>query len=265
MSFASLMALQDHGQDRYSGAGGRYPWEWLYGGEVVAQALRAAAATVAPDHAFQSMHTYFVRSGDHGGVDLAVRRLRDGRAFSVRSIVASQAGRVVATASASFHTHEADEDTQLLTAPAVPPPETLESSTWSQLFDHRYPPTPDPARLLAWVRMTEPLDDEPVLHACALAYCIDDLFDTPVLRMLGFADWLPEGFSSTDGIIASHSLEFSLWLHRPVSADEWLLLDNRCTSLANACATVTGQVFDCAGRHVATVAQQVLARRSQEA
>ncbi len=263
ISFASLMALQDHGGDRYSAPGARYPWAWSYGGEVMAQALRAAAATVALDRAFQSMHAYFLRGGDHGGLDLAVQRLRDGRAFSVRSVVASQAGRVVATASASFHTDESDDDRQFLTAPTVPAPETLESTGWSPMFEHRYPPTTDPAQRLAWSRMTEPLGDDPTLHACALGYCIDDLFDAPVAHMLGFANWKPEEFAHPDRLVSTQSLDFGLWLHRPVRADEWLLLDIRCATLANACAMVSGDVFDRDGRHVATVAQQVLVRQRE--
>jgi acyl-CoA thioesterase-2 len=261
ISFVSLMELQDHGDDRYSTRGARYPWAWSYGGEVMAQALRAAAATVAGERAFQSMHAYFVRSGDHAGLDLAVERVRDGRAFSVRSVIASQAGRVVATAAASFHVGESDEDHALLTAPVVPAPETLESTGWSRLFEHRYPPASDPARMLAWVRMIEPLGDDPMLQACALGYCIDDLFDAPVAHMLGFANWKPEEFSHPDRLVSTQSLDFGLWLHRPVRADEWLLLDISCTALANACAMVSGDVFDRAGRHLASVAQQVLVRQ----
>jgi acyl-CoA thioesterase II len=261
MSFASIMALQDRGGDRYSARAERYPWGRLYGGEVVGQALRAAAATVGADRTCQSMHTHFLRSGDLGGVELAVERLRDGRAFSVRSVVASQAGRVVATTSASFHTHETDESHLLLTAPAVASPETLEPSSWSPLFDRRYPPPSDPAQTLAWIRLIEAPGGDPVLHACALVYCIDDLFDATVLRMLGFPHWRTEEFASPDRMFETPSVEFSLWLHRPVRADEWLLLDNRCTALANACALVAGHVFDRAGQHVATVAQQVLVRR----
>jgi acyl-CoA thioesterase-2 len=261
MSFASLMALTDHGADRFSGEGEQYPWEWLYGGQVVAQALRAAASTVEPDRALHSVHANFLRSGVQGGVDLAVERLRDGRAFSVREIEAAQEGRVVARLSASFHTAESAEDETLVSAPEAPAPETLESGAWTPEFDHRYALGDDPARLMTWIRVCERLADDPVLHGCGLAFCADDLFDTPVLRMLGVEPWRPEEFTHPNRKFLTQSLDCSLWLHRPFRADDWLLLDNRCSTLINACAMVNGNIFDRRGRHVATMAQQVLVRR----
>jgi acyl-CoA thioesterase II len=260
MSFASLMDLRTHGDDRFSGEGEEYPWDWLYGGQVVAQALRAAATTVEADRRLHSVHTYFLRSGRHGGVDLTVERLRDGRAFSVREIVAAQEGRVVARLTASFHTEEPGEDQTLLSAPEAPAPETLQSDAWTPLFDHRYALGDDPPRLMTWVRVTEPVADEPVLHACGLAFCTDDLFDAPVVRMLGVEPWRPEEFTHPNRKFLTQSLDCSVWLHRPFRADDWLLLDNRCSTLINACAMVNGNIFDRRGRHVATMAQQVLVR-----
>ena len=262
-SFAAIMTLRDRGEDRFGASGAGAPWGWLYGGEVASQALRAAASTVAPDRPPNSMHCSFVRSGTDGiELDLAVERVRDGRSFSARRVLASQAGKLIATLTLSFHVVESAEDVSLTSAPAVPAPETLESTSWSHLFERRYPPTEDLSRTLSWVRLAEPLPDDPVLQACALIYVTDDLFDGPPVRMLGEERWTPEEFLHPERVLNGQSLEFGLWLHRRVRADDWLLLDYRVTTLTNGCATVHGEVFDRSGSHVATVTQQILVRRT---
>lgn len=261
MSFAAMMTLRDRGEDRFSGTGPGAPWGWLYGGEVVAQALRAAAATVPAGRPPNSMQCSFLRAGkDRIEIELAVERVRDGRAFSARKVVASQDGKVIATVAASFHVAESSDDVSLTVVPTVPAPETLEATRWNSIFERRYPPTDDLSRTLSWVRLGEPLSEDPVMQACALVYVADDLFDAPVLRMLGFDHWEPEEFLHPDREYIGQSLEFCVWLHRPVRADDWLLLDYRCTTMTNGVATVNGEVFARSGAHVATVTQQVLVR-----
>jgi acyl-CoA thioesterase-2 len=261
-SFAAIMTLRDRGEDRFGASGAGAPWGWLYGGEVASQALRAAAATVAPDRPPNSLHCSFLRAGADGiELELAIERVRDGRAFSVRRVLASQAGKLIAIVTLSFHVVESSEDLSLTSAPAVPAPEALESTSWSRLFERRYAPVEDLSRTLNWVRLNEPLPDDPVLQACALIYVTDDLFDGPPVRMLGEALWRPEEFLLPERELHGQSLEFGLWLHRPVRPDDWLLLDYRVTTLTNGCATVNGEVFDRSGTHVATVTQQILVRR----
>ena len=261
-SFATIMTLRDRGEDRFTGSGAGAPWGWLYGGEVASQALRAAAATVPPDRPPHSLYCSFWRSGKDGiDLDLAVERVRDGRSFSARRVLASQAGKLIATVTISFHVAESTEDLSLTAAPAAPPPEVLEPTSWSSLFERRYAPVEELSRTVNWVRLNEPLTDEPALQACALIYVTDDLFDGPPVRMLGEALWRPEEYLLPERELHGQSLEFCLWLHRPVRADDWLLLDYRVTTLTNGCATVHGEVFDRSGSHVATVTQQILVRR----
>jgi len=262
MSFAAMMTLRDRGEDRFSGTGPGAPWGWLYGGEIAAQALRAAAATVEPERPPHSMHCSFLRPGqDRIEVEFDVERVKDGRAFSARRIVASQAGKVITTMAAGFHASESADELSLTAVPAAPSPDALAPNTnWNGLFERRYVPTDDPSRVLAWVRLAERLPDDPVLHACGLIYIADDLFDGPPVRMLGFELWRPEEFLHPDREMIGQSLEFCLWLHRPIRADDWVLLDYRCTTMTNGVATVNGEVFSRSGAHVATVTQQVLVR-----
>lgn len=261
MSFAAMMTLRDRGADRFVGTGPKAPWGWLYGGEVVAQALRAAAATVPAGRPPNSMQCSFVRTGkDRIEIEFAVELVRDGRAFSARKVVASQGGKVIATMTASFHVEESSDDVSLTAAPAVPPPETLHATRWNSIFERRYAPTDDLSRTLGWVRLGERLPDDPVMHACALLYIADDLFDAPVVRMLGVEHWEAEEFLHPDRELSGQSLEFCVWFHRPIRADDWLLLDYRCTTMTNGIATVNGEVFARSGAHVATVTQQVLVR-----
>ena len=245
-----MMALEPRGEDRFVATGPRYPWGFLYGGQVVAQAVRAAAAGVRPEAQPHSLHVYYLRAGDDSApVELAVERVRDGRAFSVRSVTAGQAGRAIASAVVSFHVDECADPPRGLSSPWASRPEELAGDGWSPHFERRYAPVTQPARALAWLRMNEPIGDRPLLQACALAYMADDIPDDAVAAMLR-----PDERPSTT------SLDFAAWFHRPIHTDGWLLHDFRCQALANACAMVVGEVFDQRGAHVATIGQQVLVR-----
>jgi acyl-CoA thioesterase-2 len=254
VSFAEMIELQRVGESRFTASGPRSPWGFLYGGQAIAQAARAAAATVDSNRAINSLHAYYVRAGvDHEPLELVTERVRDGRSFSVRSVAATQAGATIATVLLSFHVSEESQDRSPLTVPpAVPAPDTLADDGWSVLSDRRHAPTDvDRARSLAWMRIREPLGEDPVVHACALIYLADDIFDEPACGLLGLE---PEGDASIQ------SLDIALWFHRPARADGWLLLDYRCESYVNGCAMVVGEVFDHTGAHIATAAQQVLIR-----
>ena len=265
MTFAEMMALDARSADRFAAAAAPYPWGYLYGGHVVAQAVRAAAATVPAEEGIHSMHAYFLRAGEVGKtLDLSVDRVRDGRSFSVRSVVASQGGRALARVLASFHVEEASDDHSPLDAPRALKPEELASDGWSALFDRRYAPVSDPAQTLAWLRLDEDLGEDRVLQACALAYVADDVFDDPVIGMLGLRRSAPDAHAGPDGSVSTQSLDYSIWYHAPEAADGWLLHDFRCTLLSNACALVSGEVFAADGAHLATVAQQVLVRKVRQ-
>jgi acyl-CoA thioesterase-2 len=253
MSFASIIDLRVTSENVFAGAGADYPWGFLYGGQVIAQAIRAAASTVRSEETIHSLHAYYLRAGDAGReLGLAVESVRDGRAFSVRSVSARQGARLVARVVASFHIQESSSTCSLLVPPRVREPDGLASESWSSLFDRRYVPTQAPGRAVAWMRLGEAVADDPVSHACGLAYMADDLFDDAARRLAGG--------ESPETPITTQSLDLSLWFHRPPRVDGWLLHDYSCRSLANACAMVNGEVFQQDGTHVATVAQQVLVR-----
>src|SRR5881392_4285659 len=92
MDFCRMMTLEPHGPDTYVASGPQYPWGGLYGGQIVAQALRAATLTVEPQFRVHSLHAYFIRRGDHEEpIRFEVDRIRTGRSFTTRLVVARQA------------------------------------------------------------------------------------------------------------------------------------------------------------------------------
>jgi acyl-CoA thioesterase II len=261
VSFPELMTLRPLGGERFAAAGPQYPWGVLYGGQVIAQALRAAGETVRADEHVHSLHAYYLRSGrDSDGIELEVARVRDGRSFSVRAVTVRQGAAVIATVLASFHIEESSEVLPSATPPAVAAPDRLEPGGWTSLYDRRYAPVDEPARTLAWVRLTDELGRDPDLQACALVFTADDIFDDAVLALVHPGRLPANDLSERDWSLSTQSLDYSVWFHRRIRTDGWRLHDFRCRALANACATVVGEVFDNAGTHLATVAQQMLVR-----
>src|SRR5690606_33526395 len=91
MDFIEMMALEPHGPDTFVGAGPSYPWGGLFGGQIVAQALRAGGLTAEPEFVPHSLHAYYIRPGDHSEpIRFEVDRLRNGRSFTTRQVVARQ-------------------------------------------------------------------------------------------------------------------------------------------------------------------------------
>ena len=265
VDFGALIGLADAGPDTFVVSGPAYPWGVLYGGQVAAQALRAAAQTVEPGRLPHSLHVYYVGAGkDQAPIELSVERVRDGRSFSVRSVTACQDGKTLLTCSASFHVAEADDDLPATAAPPAAQPDGLPAGGWSDLFERRYAPSTPDGRVRAWLRMRDAIGDDPLVQACALAFVADDIPDDGVLALLHPERPPANDLESHDWSISTQSLDYALWFHRPVHADGWRLLDLRCHSLSNAVAMVTGEVFDEAGTHLATLGQQVLVRTTKE-
>jgi acyl-CoA thioesterase-2 len=261
MRFADILRLEAHGPDTFVASGPRYPWGGLYGGQIIAQALRAAAATVEPRFVVHSLHAYFIRLGDASEpIRLEVDRLRNGRSFVTRRVVARQAVGAILNLDASFQIPEPEAPAiQTERMPDVPPPESLRNDGWSPIIDRRFvDPTKRTRAATAWMRLAEDLGEDPVLHQCALAYLSDDL--------------------PTDAIVACHpgrgaasgadapssfwnaSLDHAIWFHRPLRADESLLLSFECHGLISSRGLSIGAVFARDGRHLATVSQEVLTR-----
>jgi len=214
-----MMTLESQGPDTFVGIGPKYPWGGLYGGQIVAQALRAAAATVDPRYRVHSLHAYFIRRGDHEEpIRFEVDRLRNGRSFVTRRVVARQAVGAILNLAASFQVDEPAPDTQAVAAPAVAPPDQLEATGWIPMFERRFASRgAERGRAVGWLRMNDEIGDDPVLHACALAYLSDDLPTDAVVALLE-----PERAGQWAGFehdFWSASLDHAIWFHRPVRAD----------------------------------------------
>lgn len=263
-----LLDLEVHGPDTFVGRGLSYPWGGLYGGHIVAQALAAAARTVDDGLAVHSLRAYFIRRGDHTEpVRQEVDRIRNGRSFATRRVVARQAVGAILNLEASFQRHEDSVDVQAVGMPDVPGPDGLASTAWSALFDRRPVPDeqlPPPAvgagRCASWLRVTEDLDAPAgsLLQHTAFAYLSDDLPTETVLHAHPlWPQWQGQGMTPA---MFSASLDHTVWFHRPMRADRWHLHDFVCHAFVGARGLGIGHVFDAGGAHVATIAQEVLLR-----
>ncbi len=258
LDFRRMMALEPHGPDTFVASGPQYPWGGLYGGQIVAQALRAASLTVDPGYHLHSLHAYFIRLGDAAEpIRLEVDRIRNGRTFLTRRVVARQSVGAILNMSSSFHTPEAGAEVQTEEIPHVPAPEQLEPNSWSPLIERRVLRDDiGPGRVGAWMRLAEDLGDDPLLNACALAYLSDDLpTDAVVAR---HPDRPPR--NAAERRFWSASLDHAIWFRRPIRADEWQLHDFTCRGLVGSRGLSIGSIFDRHGGHVATVSQEVLLR-----
>ena len=274
----SLERLEDNlfrGQSRDIGT------KYVFGGQVLGQALSAAQATLedcdSPRTA-HSLHAYFLRAGDiEHPIVYDVDRTRDGGSFSVRRVSAIQHGKVIFFCAASFHEGETGAEHQL-SMPEVPQPEDIEpahsvpdevlaklptkvqrwlSRTGPFEFRHVYPrdelkPPKRPPFQQVWFRLGEKVGDAPELHRALLAYASD-------FQLLGTATF-PHGISYYQPNVQMASLDHALWFHRPFRADDWLLYAIDSPSAQNARGLARGMVYDRAGRLVASTAQEGLIR-----
>lgn len=234
----------------------------LYGGLVAAQALRAAATTVAGTRLPHSLHSHFLRPGSlEHRAELRVERTRDGGSFSLRRVVVSQQGRPVLVATASFQDPEPgprfsvpaaevalpDEATL---SPAVPGRANAPLDVVELAWD-REPPVP-PATWSTrrlWARPRVPLGDDPVLHACALVYLSD----------LGTLLAAERAVSQRSPVAMHATLDHTVWLHEARCAG-WVLVDLRPVGVAGARGTVFGTIHAQDGRLLASLAQEALLR-----
>jgi acyl-CoA thioesterase II len=247
----------------------------VFGGQVAGQALVAAARTIDESRMVHSLHAYFLRPGDPTVPILyEVDRIRDGRSFATRRVVAIQHGRAIFNLQASFHDDEPGPDHQIPMPEGVPDPETLPDFR-TRMAPHRdrigdwYDrPRPIDVRHVGddpfsrqgnpatsqhvWLRAAGKLPDDPVLHACVATYASDmTLLDTTVL---------PFGLSWESPGIQMASLDHAMWFHRPFRADEWLLYSQRAISTASARGLAGGAIFTADGRLAMDVVQEGLIR-----
>jgi acyl-CoA thioesterase-2 len=250
----------------------------VFGGQVAGQALVAAGRTV-DEGTVHSLHAYFLRAGDPSiPILYQVDRIRDGRSFTTRRVVAIQRGDAIFNLSASFQREEPGLEHQI-PMPAAPDPESLpdfrqrtepllaaatpELRRWIvrerpidirhvSPADYLHPEKRAP-RQLVWIRADGRLPDSPLLlHQCVAAYASDmTLMDTATL---------PHAISWWDNRFQMASLDHAMWFHRRFRADEWLLYAQESPTASGARGFTTGTLFRRDGTLVASVAQEGLIR-----
>jgi len=263
VDFVDLLTLEPHGPDTYVGTTAEYPWGGrLFGGQVVAQALRAAIETVGPERPVHSLHSYFIRPGTPDEpVRFEVERLRDGRSFSTRQVVARQSAGAILNLSASFQSPEDEADVTVGEVPAALPrpddPETSDHS-WGALLERRKVVSPD-GRIGYWIRLDAELPDDPAVHACGLAFMSDAAPSRPARALH------PEfvGRENDRHWFHGASLDHAVWFHRPSRADQWHWFDARANGLSNARGLVTADAYTESGVHAISIAQEVLLRKKR--
>ena len=258
--FVAMLTLESHGPDVWVGTGPQYPWGGLYGGQIVAQALRAAAHTVEPEFRVHSLHAYFIRRGDHTEpVRYEVDRVRNGRSFVTRTVTARQAVGAILSMSVSFQVDEEAPEVQATEIPDVPAPESLVEDSWSSMFERLTVPTPElQGRSRGWMRINADIGDDPILQACALAYMSDDYPTDAVVALR--PDRPEDDVDGDDHPFIAFSLDHAIWFHRPIRTEDWHLTAMICHGIISSRGLTMGHVFTQDGVHVATVSQEVLLR-----
>jgi acyl-CoA thioesterase-2 len=272
-----LLDLEKLEENLFRGSSPQVHWQRVFGGQVIGQALVAACRTVE-DRQPHSLHGYFMLAGDPTvPIIYEVDRIRDGRSFTTRRVVAIQHGRAIFALTASFQVEEPGFDHAMPMPDAVPPEELPEIAqvmtaitSMPQLvrawYERERPIEIRPVNMTrrftssdtsetgfqVWIRTTGPLPDDPAIHRCVLAYASDlTLLDTSLV---------PHGRSVLEGTVQAASLDHALWFHRPFRADDWLLYAQDTPSASGARGFARGLVYDRAGRLVASVAQEGLVR-----
>ncbi len=255
------MDLDHHGPDTYIGLAPRYPWGRLFGGQVVAQALRAAQMTVDRDYAVNSLHAYFIQGGTHREpVRFEVNRLRNGRSFWVRQVVARQSSGAILNLSASFQRAEEAADVQTFDKPeGLPGPEGLEEQGWGGMLERRVA-LKEFGHTSLWLRLSQELPDDAQLRDCALAF-LSDSVPTGAVRATHPIQVPRE---RTGEVFVGASLDHAVHFHRSVDPTQWMLADVVCHGLSGARGLSVANLFDPVGVQVATVVQEVLLRERRQ-
>jgi acyl-CoA thioesterase II len=275
----TLLDLERLEVNLFRGLSPQTGWQRVFGGQVIGQALVAACRTLdvegRPPH---SLHAYFLLMGDPKvPIIYEVNRIRDGKSFTTRQVVAIQHGHAIFTMAVSFHSGEPGMSHQVV-MPDVPKPEDLpsEAEFKERILPHvsesvrRYYERERPIELRpvefrrylgekiedgkfhVWIRATGRLPDEPAIHQCVLAYASDmTLLDAALV---------PFGRTLFEKELMAASLDHALWFHRPFRADDWLLYAQDSPSTASARGFARGLIFTRDGTLVASVAQEGLVR-----
>jgi acyl-CoA thioesterase-2 len=277
-SLLATLDLEPLEHNLFRGHSPQVGWQRVFGGQVIAQALSAATRTVPAERPAHSLHGYFLRPGDpEVPIIFEVDRIRDGKSFTTRRVVAIQHGHAIFSMSVSYHVEETGLDHQT-DAPQAPPPEALMSDEELQRLIMTVGTEPvkaywrreraielrpvslkhytsrqklEPIQQV-WFRATGSLPDDPAVHKSVLAYASDLLLlDTSLY---------PHGRSLFDSDLQVASLDHALWFHRDFRADEWLLYAQDSPSASGSRGFNRGAIFTREGVLVASVAQEGLIR-----
>jgi acyl-CoA thioesterase-2 len=275
----ALLALERIEENLFRGQSQDPGWGTVFGGQVLGQALSAAVQTVPADRRVHSLHAYFLRPGDVARpIVYEVDRIRDGRSFTTRRVVAVQGGRAIFNLSSSFQLDERGFEHQD-TMPPAPDPATLPTEQErlervlarvpspiadklladrpfelrsADPLDENFEPAPRAPERLLWMRAAGALPDDPALHAYLLAYVSDASFGTTALAPHG-ASWLSPALQLA-------SIDHVMWFHRPFRCDDWLLHVIDSPTAQGARGLVRGAIYARDGRLVASTAQEGLIR-----
>ena len=272
------LTLERLEEDLYRGESRDIGGTNVFGGQVLGQALFAASQTVDRRDA-HSLHAYFLRPGDKKTpVVYEVERIRDGKSYATRRVVAIQRGKPIFNMSASFQKREEGLEHQF-EMPDVPGPEGLPNMSelarqalaevpeklsrflsWQQPIEfrpvhptHPLHPEPCPPFREIWMRASGDWPDDPLLHKVLLAYASD-------FSLLGTA-LLPHALTFSQGTIRAASLDHAMWFHRDFRMDKWLLYSMDSPSTSHGRGLSRGNLFNREGQLVASVAQEGMIRR----
>ncbi|MFV0523745.1 MAG: acyl-CoA thioesterase [Acidimicrobiales bacterium] len=262
-TFTEVMDLDPRGPDTWVGRSPQYRWGRIYGGQVVAQALWSAAQTVDKSFVAHSLHAYFIRGGSlEEPVRYEVDRLRNGRSFCTRAVVARQSSGAILNLSCSFQKPEIDAEIQTARMPLAPEPTevSIQPDDWPWIMERRpLISYPGAGQSMGWVKIVDPLPDDPLLHACGLAFTSDSI-QFSAARSIHPLQVPQEQYNER---FMGASLDHAMWFHRPARADEWHLYEWDCHGLRAARGMTVGNLFTRDATQIATVAQEVLLREKK--
>jgi len=256
----------------------------IFGGQVIAQSLLAAYATV-DERICHSLHCYFIRPGDpNTPIIFEVDRSRDGGTFTTRRVIAVQHGKQIFNLAASFQAPEDGFEHQA-PMPASPDPETLPNETelqkqvmadipeamrkWAErprpiemrpvdggfFYMGKNPPPRDPENQV-WFRARDPIGDDVRMQQVILAYASDMSLLSVAMRPHG-VHWQTRGLQSA-------SLDHAMWFHKPTNFNDWHLYAQDSPSASGGRGFIRGAIYSQSGELVASVAQEGLVRMRKD-
>ncbi|MBV7259508.1 acyl-CoA thioesterase [Erythrobacter crassostreae] len=288
----SLLTIENSAEDIYIGKPQIGGIGRVFGGQVLAQALQAAQASVTDGKVAHSLHAYFLRGGKEGiPIEYRIQRDFDGRSFANRRVVAMQeaedgSSTPILNLTASFQTPEEGMEHSDSPMPDVAGPDDLKSdmemrqqmvtamgdklneaqrnlmlrprSVEMRTIDrlHWMNSEKREPRAHTWFKTAAPLPDNPNLHRAVMTYASD-------FTLLGTSA-LPHGLSWMRGELVGASLDHTIWFHREARADEWLLYATDAPWSGSGRGFNRGRIFNRSGELVASVAQEGMIRKRKK-